>query len=1037
MAYDAGTAYLQITVSFRGIEREINAEAVKWGTSSGRSFADAFRKVTGPLLDKMPLGPSDPKSREQGVKTAGAFAEGFRARVTAALKSLPDVKIGADSSETDVALARIRADLAELSGKRIGVDVDETTALAELSALKTSLDDLGRDHPSVQVRADTLAASAELARVQAQVEELDHQRATVDVDASQAKTAAGDINLMAAAVAGLGPALLPIAGVAAAGLGGIVAAATAAGAGLGAFALVAKTDLGTVTDAAKKLEQAQAAANLAVTDKQRQSALQKEAALWASLSPSEAQAVTALQNFHDEWRSFAGDFQPLVFHVFSQGIDDARTALPLLTPVVQSTGGALLTLEGNLASSLGSPYWQNFSTFLGREAGPAITTFGTVLGNLGHGFAGLLTAFAPVDRQIEAGLLRLSQRFATFGGNAGQSSSFQSFLSYVREEGPQVVATVGNVATSLVHISQALAPLGGAELRLLNFFLEDLDALAQTAPGLLQVGVAMFALNKVGLLTPLVDSVKALDLGAVALGTEGVAGLGAFTAAAEADTAAVGASFAGLKATIVGTVGALSTLPLYGVGAIKDTRSPNEDNGSAQQKQLGAILDQMIQRVGNLKGQFGQMWYAASNGGNGVDAKAAIAVIQKYGTAQDKAQLSALGLAKTAKDQATGLTAVSNAALTASQSWQAQSLMVAQGRIAADNAANSQRNLASNTVSLASQLKAEGNTVSGLTNALDTLGQANLSARASQIQFLDAVAQANAQVKTGTHGLDLNTAAGRQNQQSLVDIATAAHQWRDAMIQQGASLDSLHPKLAEQYQDFLRTAEKMGATKDQAQALARQYGLLPSQVTTVVKAQTGQAQQAVDGLYQAIAKLHDKTIRITVDQTGSAVFTGSGAVVRANADGGIFPGYAPGVDSILTLVSPGESVLRPEATRWLGADTINALNRAAKVGALPAYADGGIVSRQLASLAYRPTPVTTVMSNHQLAAMGPQRAGGQFTGTLVLDSGEFLGTVRGEINQELKGRYENYRDALRRGAPDPMYNALTRPAYRWDRGGRR
>jgi hypothetical protein len=71
------------------------------------------------------------------------------------------------------------------------------------------------------------------------------------------------------------------------------------------------------------------------------------------------------------------------------------------------------------------------------------------------------------------------------------------------------------------------------------------------------------------------------------------------------------------------------------------------------------------------------------------------------------------------------------------------------------------------------------------------------------------------------------------------------------------------------------------------------------------------------------------------------------------ATGGIIPGYAPGRDSVLAMLSPGEAVLRPEVTRWLGADAIHGLNSAARTGRLsrtvqpplPAFAGGGIVGR--------------------------------------------------------------------------------------------
>jgi hypothetical protein len=66
---------------------------------------------------------------------------------------------------------------------------------------------------------------------------------------------------------------------------------------------------------------------------------------------------------------------------------------------------------------------------------------------------------------------------------------------------------------------------------------------------------------------------------------------------------------------------------------------------------------------------------------------------------------------------------------------------------------------------------------------------------------------------------------------------------------------------------------------------------------------------------------------------------------------GVLPGYSPGRDTMLAAVSPGEGWIRPEATRWLGADWINGINSAAKRGGAAvgrfvtggAFRDGGIV----------------------------------------------------------------------------------------------
>ena len=67
---------------------------------------------------------------------------------------------------------------------------------------------------------------------------------------------------------------------------------------------------------------------------------------------------------------------------------------------------------------------------------------------------------------------------------------------------------------------------------------------------------------------------------------------------------------------------------------------------------------------------------------------------------------------------------------------------------------------------------------------------------------------------------------------------------------------------------------------------------------------------------------------------------------RAFSWGGVLPGYAPGVDSIHALLSPGEAVLVPEAAALLGPDWIYRINHYASGGRAPLqrFSGGGIVN---------------------------------------------------------------------------------------------
>ncbi|MGW2539314.1 hypothetical protein ACWC5I_00180 [Kitasatospora sp. NPDC001574] len=63
------------------------------------------------------------------------------------------------------------------------------------------------------------------------------------------------------------------------------------------------------------------------------------------------------------------------------------------------------------------------------------------------------------------------------------------------------------------------------------------------------------------------------------------------------------------------------------------------------------------------------------------------------------------------------------------------------------------------------------------------------------------------------------------------------------------------------------------------------------------------------------------------------------------ATGGVLPGYAPGVDTIPAMLSPGEAILRPEVTAALGPALIHSWNAAARKGHLSRFASGGIAGR--------------------------------------------------------------------------------------------
>ncbi|MGV9888394.1 transglycosylase SLT domain-containing protein [Streptomyces sp. NPDC003395] len=293
MAISVGSVEVDVIPSTQGIYSRLRDGLVPAATRAGRDAGDAAGRAFGPamqgavgdaigarigqqigqqiaaritatvrdaLRDGVTQGgrTARPAATRQGDEAGGAFSRALKARLEAAFRSLPkaDVRIGDTGFDAD--MARLRARLETLSGKRIGIDVDAGVALAEIADVEARLRRLGAEHPNVQVRADTAAALAQLAALRAEVDAVDGK--SIDINT---QSAVGGFSALTTAALAFGPAILPALPVVAAGLGAVAAAAVAAGAGIGGIALVALPAFKQIAGVLQAQKQAQEAATTA------------------------------------------------------------------------------------------------------------------------------------------------------------------------------------------------------------------------------------------------------------------------------------------------------------------------------------------------------------------------------------------------------------------------------------------------------------------------------------------------------------------------------------------------------------------------------------------------------------------------------------------------------------------------------------------------------------------------------------------------------------------------------------------------------
>lgn len=241
---EAGTVFVQVSPSFKGFQ----SAAAKVGIQGGETLAAAFEKAAASAT----INPDNliGDSAGAGMRGGREFAEAFAASLQAASAAIPDIDVGADSSEADRKLSELKGRLEALGSKQIGVDINATDAYVQLGLLSAELEKVGRAHPDVNVKADVVDALVALEAIKVKAEEIDREDVDITVRADTGRAVAGLSGVgfaaqsstmlvagLAAGIIALGPAAVAAGNAAMGALAGIGAAATSALAGIGAAGL--------------------------------------------------------------------------------------------------------------------------------------------------------------------------------------------------------------------------------------------------------------------------------------------------------------------------------------------------------------------------------------------------------------------------------------------------------------------------------------------------------------------------------------------------------------------------------------------------------------------------------------------------------------------------------------------------------------------------------------------------------------------------------------------------------------------------------
>ncbi|MCT9624281.1 phage tail tape measure protein [Pseudarthrobacter equi] len=313
------------------------------------------------------------------------------------------------------------------------------------------------------------------------------------------------------------------------------------------------------------------------------------------------------------------------------------------------------------------------------------------------------------------------------------------------------------------------------------------------------------------------------------------------------------------------------------------------------------------------------------------------------------------------------------------------------------------------------------------TQTLFQAGLLSLSASDAAIQYQAAIDAVTASVTQNGTTLDINTEQGRANQSAYNGLAQSAFAAMTAtaaetLATQGSSAAQaeLQRNLGQSYKDLITAAGQFGITGDAADTMARKALGIPKEVpidtwvndkaSSTLDGIKGKA-DGLDGrqVTMTITEIYNKRINevtqrsLLPDLNGEASGNGrpgfaKGGRLPAFAGGGRLPTTGPGTeitDGFLGIDSVGIPRARLDGGEWIvngmSSERYNRELAAINAGTfpkLPAFQNGG---REYAAQSFGYAPASS--------SAGPAA----FVGDLYLDSGEFLGKVRGIARQEAAG----------------------------------
>jgi hypothetical protein len=557
--------------------------------------------------------------------------------------------------------------------------------------------------------------------------------------------------------------------------------------------------------------------------------------------------------------------------------------------------------------------------FLNTQVGQ----FSSLLGESGaNAVSGVINALRVLNPLFVTAAVYLRSLTAGFQ-EWTQGSGIEQFGGYALATLPQVVDVLGKLSSMVMHILEALAPLGTIGIAVLSGIADMITAIPVDVLSQLIVTITWgaVAFKAWGFVAPMLATI-ATQMGAVSAATTIATGPIGWVVAGLA-------ALAGILAVIVASnTGATRAMQDYTAAVQADSGAIGEnirqkvamkllDSGAYDAaKKLGISLEVVTDATLGNKDALAALapYMKAANGDQGALADIsketgvqAIVAAKSILTLADGVKTNGAAIAgeidryKTLQDAVKVTTSV-----TKEQQWADEAAAAAVGVSveAIQEARKSQDGMKDATAKATAEMYLQNDAAGLLQQSLDLLNGKTLSAEDAQNQFESQLVRLTDTLNTNGTSLDGMTEGAIANRGALIDLVKSAQDSAVAYRDQGHSSDEARQKMIDAKQAIVDQMVANGANRDSVQAYIDKLFQIPDYIPpTKIEADTSAATAAVQGFQTWVSqRVATIQVRATLPDLNGEV-SGSGRPGVAN--GGTIPGLAAGGSG--TVVGPGDS----------------------------------------------------------------------------------------------------------------------------------